>query len=119
MAAGAIVISWGAGIPGRETKALEVFGSAIEMAAGFEKAGRIYGHREYVSTSRSGGMMLLDGEWEELQKIRSDREFRLMTAKAVNIVQDFRIELMQGGTDEAVQESIGVLLEAEQALGLI
>ena len=119
MAAGAIVITWGEGVPGRETKALEVFGAAIEMAAGYEKEGRIHGHREYVSTSRSAGMMLMDGEWEQLQKIRTEREFRLLTAKAVNIVQDFRIEMMQGGTDEAVQDSVGLLLEAEQALGLI
>ena len=42
---GAIVIRWGASVPGREGKSLEVFGQAIERFEGLTKTGRVHGHR--------------------------------------------------------------------------
>mgnify|MGYP007009045887 CR=1 FL=1 len=64
---GATVIRWGAGIPGREAKGLEVFGKAIEHFEGLSKKGRIHGHREYIAlTGTSGGFMIVEGDTKEL-----------------------------------------------------
>jgi hypothetical protein len=115
---GAVLISWGASIPGRETKGLEVFGKAIERFEKLAKAGRIHAHTEYISlTGRVGGFMLVQGEVEELQKILLEPENLTLTAQASLIVSDFEQNLYGGGSDQSVQELVGLQMESLGALG--
>lgn len=115
---GATVIRWGAGIPGRETKGLEVFGTAIEYFEGLSKEGRIQGHREYFAlTGKDGGFMLVEGDTSELLKIVAEPEILTLNAKAAAVVQDFEIQVLAGGTDQAVQELIGSYTAATSELG--
>lgn len=115
---GAVVIRWGAGIPGRETKGLEVFAKAIEQFERHAKAGRIHSHREYIALSgRSGGFMIVEGEVAELQKIMVEPETLALNSQAEAIVSDFELQLYGGGSDQAVQEMVGTYLAAIGELG--
>ena len=104
---GAIHISWKGNIPGREAKGLEVFGSAIARFEGLAKQGRIHAHHEYFAiTGAEGGFMLVTGELSELLKITAEPETLALNAQAGAIVQDFRIQVFAGGTDQSIQELV-------------
>src|SRR4051812_37052738 len=115
---GAVVIRWGANIPGREAKSLEVFGKAIERFEGLAKQNRIHSHREYIAlTGRLGGFMIIEGEVEELQRILVEPETLALNSQAEAIVHDFEITLYAGGSDQAVQELIGTYAGALSEIG--
>jgi hypothetical protein len=104
---GAIVFNWGAGVPGREAKGLEVFGNALAHFDGLAKEGRVHGHREYFNlTGKSGGLMIVDGEVEELLKIQSEDASIKLLAQAEAIVQDFEVTIVVGGTEQTVQQEV-------------
>jgi hypothetical protein len=120
MATGAVVIRWGASVPGREAKGLEVFGGAVERFEQFAKAGRIHAHKEYFAlTGPGGGFMIAEGEVGELQKIVAEPETIALNAKAEAIVSDFDIQLFVGGTDKAVQETMGTYMGALKEIGYL
>ena len=105
---GATIIRWGAGVPGREAKGLEVFANAIGYFEGLSKQGRIHGHREYISlTGGSGGTMVIEGDTTELLKIATEPATLALNAQAAAIVNDFEIQVYGGGNDQAIQELIG------------
>jgi len=120
MATGAVRISWGASVPGREAKGLEVFGAALERFEEMAKSGRIHSHKEYFAlTGASGGMMMIEGEVEELTKILVEPETIALNSKAEAITQDFAIELYGGGTDKAVQDLMGTYMTSMQEAGFL
>jgi hypothetical protein len=105
---GALMIRWGASIPGREAKSLDVFGSAINRFETLAKSGRIHGHREYLSvTGHDGGFALLEGDVEELTKILVEEETLSLNAQASAVVEDFEVQAFVGGSDQAVQQVVG------------
>jgi len=115
---GALLIRWGANVPGRETKGLDVFGKAIERFGQLQKQGRIHAHHEYIAlTGETGGFMIVEGEVDELQKILVEPENLALTTEATLIVQDFSQNLYGGGSDQSVQELIGTYLGGLQTLG--
>lgn len=118
---GAIVITWGAPVRGREAKGLEVFGKALAFMEELHKSGRIHGHREYLSVtgnqSKWNGMMVVDGEFEELLKLPLDQEWRKLLLESSAIVENFTQEFCIGGSDQAIQETIGTYTEAVGGLG--
>jgi len=115
---GCVVIRWGASIPGRETKGLEVFGKAIERFEGLAKQGRVSSHHEYISlTGRDGGFMLVDGAVDELLKIVTEPETLQLNAQAAAIVEDFELQVYAGGTDNSIKELIGTYTTGLQAIG--
>ena len=114
---GATIIRWGATVPGREARGLEVFGRAIEHFEGLAKQGRIHGHHEYIAlTGTDGGFMILEGEVAELLKIAVEPETLTLNTQAAAIVQDFQIQVYGGGTDQAVQELMGTYTQALQQI---
>ena len=115
---GATVIRWGAGVPGREAKGLEVFGKAIEYFEGLSKRGVIQGHREFIAlTGEAGGFMLVEGETKALLGLLAEPEILALNSQAEAIVQDFSIQVYGGGTDQAVQELVGTYTSAVGELG--
>jgi hypothetical protein len=115
---GATVIRWGATVPGRETKGLEVFAKAIEHFEGLSKKGRIHGHREYIAlTGTAGGFMLVEGDTKELLAMLGEPEIMSLNSQAEAIVQDFSIQVFGGGSDQAIQELIGTYTTAVGELG--
>jgi hypothetical protein len=118
MTTGAVVIRWGANIPGREAKGLEVFMSAIERFEQFAKSGRIHSHKEFIAlTGKSGGFMIIEGDVDELQKILVEPETLSLNSKAEAIVGDFEIQLYGGGSDQAVQELVGTYTSGLAEIG--
>lgn len=115
---GAIVISWGAPVPGRESKGLEVFGNAVTRFEGFLKSGRIHSHREYFAvTGADSGFMIVEGELTELLAIVAEDDTVKLNAQAGAIVQDFRTQVFGGGTDQAVQQMVGTYATGMQEIG--
>jgi hypothetical protein len=113
---GAIVIRWGAIVPGREAKAMEVFGQAVARFEDLQKAGRIHGHREYFAlTGADGGMAVAEGEISELMAIVAEDDTIKLNVQSAAIVQEFEVNVMGGGSDQAVQSlmttSVGALAD--------
>lgn len=118
MTTGAVVGRWGSVIPGREAKALEVFGKSVERYEQLAKQGRIHSHREYIAlTGKIGGLSVIEGEIEELQKILVETETISLNSQAEAIVQDFEVNLYVGGSDQAIQEVMGTYMTATAELG--
>jgi hypothetical protein len=117
---GAVMISWGANVPGREATGIEVFGGALQRFETMTKQGRLEGHREYFSiTGRDGGFMLLEGEVEELTKILSEEETLKLNSRASAVVEDFSIQAFVGGTDNTTQELIGTYTSSLKDIGFM
>lgn len=117
---GAVVVSWGNSVPGREAKGLEVFGKALAHFESLAKSGRIHSHKEYFTLSgRTGGFMIIEGQVAELSKIITEEETTRLNAEAAAIVNDFRITLFAGGTDQTVQRFVSQYSEALADLGYL
>jgi hypothetical protein len=115
---GAIVTRWGASVTGREAKGLEVFGNALQRFEGLLKAGRIHSHREYFAmTGADGGFMIAEGEVAELLAIVAEDETLKLNAQASAIVQDFQVQVYAGGSDQAVQNMVGLYAGGLQEIG--
>ena len=118
---GAVMISWGKGTPGREQKALEVFGKALSHYDGLAKEGRIHGHREYFAmtgnVAERSGFMVIDGELEELLKIQGEPETMRLITEANAITDNFSVTMCAGGSEATVQEQVGNFTEALSGLG--
>jgi hypothetical protein len=117
---GAIMIRWGASIPGREAGGLDVFGKAIAHFEGLTKSGRVSGHHEYLSiTGDAGGFMMVEGDLDELMKILAEEATLKLNNQASAIVSDFKIQAFAGGTDNAIQQLIGDYTASLQEIGLM
>ncbi|HLF99248.1 MAG TPA: hypothetical protein VI916_02165 [Acidimicrobiia bacterium] len=115
---GAIVFTWGAPVRGREMKGLEVFGEALQYYEELSKEGRIIAHREYFNTAADGGMMIIEGLLSELHLLVQDDEFLRLQQRASAIVEDFRREVVAGGSDQTVQQLVTMYTESLADLGL-
>lgn len=119
MTTGAILIEWGASIPGREMKAIEVFGMALEQSEKDLKAGHIHGHKEYFTVVGSrGGFQIIDGELDSLLAVVGDEDHRRLFDQCRNIVEDFSVSVYEGGSDATVQEGVTRYVDGMRELGL-
>jgi len=117
---GAIVVRWGASVPGREAKGLEVFANGVAQFEGHLKSGRIHSHKEFLSvTGHDGGFMIVEGELTDLLAITAEEDTLRMNAQAAAIVQDFEVQVYGGGTDQAVQGLVGLYANGMQELGYL
>ena len=107
---GAIVLSWGTPVRGREAKSLEVFGQALAYFDALAKKGRVHNHHEYISLTgnvgKLGGFQIVDGELGELQKILTEEETQKLIYRAENIVENFTVQLFVGGNETSIQQSM-------------
>jgi hypothetical protein len=117
---GAVMIRWGAGIPGREAAGLEVFGKTVAYFEELSKTGRIHGHREYFSvTGAAGGFMMLEGEVDELMKLLAEPETIKLTDRASAVVSGIDIQAYAGGADQAIQQLMTDYTDTLRELGLM
>lgn len=118
MPTGAILIKWGATVPGREMKALEVFGRALEISEKDLKAGRIHGHKEYFArVGETGGFQIIEGELSSLFALLDDEEHKKLLVACGTITQDFSVTVYEGGSDASTQESVQRYVGQLQELG--
>lgn len=117
---GAVVISWGTPVRGREAKSLEVFGKAIAHFDALAKSGRIHTHQEFVArTGKQNGFMLITGGLEELARIQAEDETLALTTAGAAVCEDFRVNLYEGGTDTSTTEAIGRYMGVMGDLGYL
>lgn len=117
---GAIVISWGTPVRGREGKSLEVFGKAVAHFDALAKAGRVHGHQEFIArTGTQGGFMLVTGEYDELTKIEAEDDVLDLQIAGSAICEDFTVTLYAGGTEQATTETVGRYVKVLDELGYL
>jgi hypothetical protein len=117
---GSVLIRWGSPAPGREAKALEVFGKAVARFEQHTKEGRVHGHPEYFSlTGPQNGFMIIDGEVDELMKILAEEETIQLNGQAAAIVSDYGVETYAGGDDHTVQRLMTNYTGSMQELGFM
>ena len=117
---GAVVISWGTAVRGREAKSLEVFGKAIAHFDALAKAGRIHGHQEFISrTGAQGGFLLVTGEYDELTKIQGEDEVLELQIAGATICDDFRVTLYEGGTEQSTTAAVTRYMKVLDELGYL
>ncbi|MBV8160863.1 MAG: hypothetical protein JO265_08070 [Acidimicrobiia bacterium] len=115
MANGAIIISWGTPVRGREMQSLDVFGRALGFWDEQAKEGRIHGHHEYFgisgnATERSG-TMVIEGELGELARLMVDEQNTRLLAEASQIVENLDTQLCEANSDEAISRYVSVLTD--------
>jgi len=118
---GALIITWGGSVPGREAKGLEVFGKALAYFDELAKSGRIHGHKEYVSLTGNvdevAGTMVVEGPVEELLKLQSEERTRVLLTEGALISKNFTARVAIGGDEQTLTKEIGLYSQNLQGLG--
>jgi hypothetical protein len=102
MAKGALFVGWGAAVAGREAKALQVFGEAIQYYTRLQGRGAIDGFEPVALQPHGGdlaGFLLVKGDREKLAALLVDDEFINLNARAQLVVTNFGVVLGHTGED--------------------
>lgn len=118
---GAIIITWGSNVPGREAKGLEVFGKALAHFDALAKSGRIHGHKEYLALTGNvdqlAGFMVVEGPLEELLKIQTEEATRALLIEGASITKGFTATVTSGGDEQSLTKEITLFTKTQQSLG--
>ena len=118
---GALIVTWGANIPGREAKGLEVFGKALAHFDELAKKGRIHGHKEYISLTGNvdhlAGFMVVEGPVDELLKLQTEDSTRALLIEGATIAKNFTATLTAGGDEQTLTKEITLFTKTQQELG--
>jgi hypothetical protein len=105
MATGALFIGWGAAIDGREQKALQVFGEAVQYWARLQEQGKIEGFDTFALDPHGGelqGFAVLRGDRAQLAPLFADPDFVNMNTRAGLVVRNFGV--VMGHTGEGLNQ---------------
>ena len=94
MATGALVIGWGPAVRGREHKALQVFNEAIQFYTRLQQQGTIESFEPVALEPHGGdldGFLLIRGDREKLNALRTSEEFLRLSNRAALIVDNFGV----------------------------
>jgi hypothetical protein len=95
--------------------ALDVLGQTIAYWEELTKTGRITAHREYLSltgnTSKITGMMVVEGDTEELFRVFSEDDSHDLLARAGMVCDNVTVEFMQTINDAAISRFVTSLSE--------
>jgi hypothetical protein len=94
MAEAGLFIGWGAPVPGREAKGLEVFNESVEYWGRLQQEGRIESVEVvllYPHGGDLGGFALLRGSHDQLNQVGGEEEFLRLTTRAGLIVQSLGV----------------------------
>ena len=104
MATGALFIGWGAGVPGRERQALQVFNEAMQFYAGLQQQGEIESFEPVLLEPHGGdlyGFILIKGDQEKLARLRTNPEFQRLNIRAGMVVQNLGVVGANIGEEQA------------------
>jgi hypothetical protein len=105
---GALVVSWGPAIPGRERRMLEVLRQVLRYAERLVTEGRIEEGLLFVSkTGPNRDTLMLRGDLETLSALLASDELEGHRQDGMLVVQDVQMALWAGGDPRAVSEGIG------------
>jgi hypothetical protein len=112
---GAIIITWGTPVRGREMQSLDVFGRSLAYWDEKAKEGHIHGHHEYFAISgnatQRSGTMVIDGDLGELARLMVDEDNTRLLAEASNIVENLDTQLCEANSDEAITQYMSVITD--------
>ncbi len=94
MANGALVIGWGSVIPGREQKSLQGFNEAIQYYTRLQQQGTIDSFEPIALDYHGGdldGFLLVHGDREKLNALRSSEEFLSLNNRAALVVNNLGV----------------------------
>ena len=99
-------ISWGAPIPGREERGLEVFNEAMGLYGRLQQDGRIesFDVALFAANSDLNGYIELHGTHKQLDAAEQDEEFQRVLIDASLVVEDLRIA--EAVTNEGIAQEI-------------
>ena len=114
---GALVSTWGAPIPGREAKSLEVFMEFLQYWGKQAAEGKVSEPETYFTADGSGGLALVRGKTDVLSELWLSDESLKLLGRAQLIVQDLKVHLYVGGTDEEIQRGTSEFVEVAREMG--
>ncbi len=94
MTTGALVIGWGPVVRGREQKALQVFNEAIQYYTQLQQQGTIESFEPVALEPHGGdlgGFVLVRGDRERLNALRTSEEFIRLYQRATLVVDNFGV----------------------------
>jgi hypothetical protein len=104
---GALMIRWTGVVRGREGKALEVYGRALELYEGLAEEGRLSGHRDYLAvTGQGGGFVLVEGPLAELLALVASPNHLRIRDEAAAVLDDVEMQIFAGGSDRTAEEML-------------
>jgi hypothetical protein len=107
-----LFIGWGAPVPGREERGLEVFNEAIGLYGRMQQDGQIESFDVVLLAPNTdlGGYIELHGSAEQLASVRESEQFRRTLADASLIIEDLR--QIEGFTNEGVAREMALYQES-------
>src|SRR6266540_2262382 len=112
----ALFIGWGATAPGRERKAVELFGESLRFLTNLVVDRHVASVEPFFLEPHGGdleGFFLVRGEREELDRVRSSDEFQRLAVKAQVLVQNFGV--VGAITGEQLNKHMGWFAEAAKS----
>ena len=105
MATGALFIGWGAGVPGRERQALQIFNEGMQYYAGLQQRGEIESFETVLLEPHGGdlyGFTLIKGDQEKLARLRTtDQEFERIRLRSGMVVRTLGVVGAYVGEEQA------------------
>jgi hypothetical protein len=111
----ALISTWGRTVPGRETKAIEVFQDLTMFWAKKAADGRCAEPEAFFSMDGSHGVFIVKGKLDALMEIWDSEENEILVDKGQLIVENLKTEFYVAGDDIAV--SLGRYAQAVSELG--
>jgi hypothetical protein len=96
MANAVLFIGWGPAIPGREQKALQVFGEGRQYWTRLQQQGVIESFEPVALEPHGGdlaGFALIRGDMDRLSRLRAEQEFIDLNTRAQLVVTNFGVVL--------------------------
>jgi len=109
----ALIIQWGATAPGRERKAVELFGETLRFLTGLVTKGRVASVEPFFLQPHGGdveGFFIMRGDRDELNKIRGEDDFQRYSVRAQAVVQHFGV--IEAITGEQLNKHMAWFTEA-------
>jgi hypothetical protein len=94
MATSALMVGWGPAVRGREQKALQVFNEAIQYYTRLQQQGTIESFEPVALEPHGGdllGFLLVRGDREKLNALRSSEEFIHLNNRAALVVENLGV----------------------------
>ena len=112
----ALIIQWGATAPGRERKAVELFGETLRFLTGLVTNGRVASVEPFFLQPHGGnveGFFIMRGDRDELNKIRGEDDFQRYSVRAQAVVQNFGV--IEAITGEQLNKHMAWFADAARA----
>jgi hypothetical protein len=117
MADAALFVGWGAPIPGRETRGLEVFNEALVFHGRMQDSGEIESVDVVFLAPHGGdlsGFIVVKGSEDQIAALRRNEEFLRVNVRAALVVENFGV--IDAAVGDGIGEQVALYQEAIEAV---